>query len=109
MYTKGKWKVYNGIDIFPDDGDFTGSRHIADCSPMGYEDGVIISCEEMKANAERICLCVNSHNKLKKDRDDLLDALKLVLTVALHEIPNYEQSMSCEMADKAIAKAEGKD
>ena len=53
-YTKGPWKVFNSIDIFPDDDDKTASRHIADCAPMDYRDTDAMSTEEMKANAHLI-------------------------------------------------------
>ena len=52
-------------------------------------------------------LCDACHlDKAEAVRDDLLAALKLVLEVALLEIPNYEQAESCRIAEAAIAKAE---
>jgi hypothetical protein len=36
-HTPGPWMVTNGIDIWPDDGDMRGLRHIAMCHPLhGY-------------------------------------------------------------------------
>ena len=66
-HSKLPWKVFNLINIYPDDDDKKGSRHIADCSPDGYEDeaaGSVLTCKEMQANTEFIVKAVNNHQKL---------------------------------------------
>ena len=56
-----------------------------------------ISWQEQEANARLIAAA-----------PELLETLKIVLDVALLEIPNYEQAESFRMAEKAVAKAEGR-
>ena len=43
--------------------------------------------------------------RIRVSAPELLEALKLVLDVALLEIPNYDQSMSFNKAEKAINNA----
>jgi hypothetical protein len=53
--TKGPWKVWNGIDIYPESDDFRARHHIADCNPDGYDETFTdIGYEEANANARFI-------------------------------------------------------
>ncbi len=56
--TKGKWVVSNRDGVYTED----LKCLIADCE--GSLDGLLTSPETCKANAERICKCVNSHDAL---------------------------------------------
>lgn len=67
MYTKGEWKIFNSTDIFSD------NIQICDCQvhKKVFDTDTYLDFEEMKANAQRIVQCVNSH-------DDLVAILKIV-------------------------------
>lgn len=57
MYTKGPWKAFNsfGKDIYPDDDDTQGRKHIAELCPEGWDnEDCDITYEEAKANARLI-------------------------------------------------------
>lgn len=95
-HTPGPWRVFNGTDIFPDDADTEGTRHIADCDMVNN-----ISGDEARANAEFIVRACNSHY-------GLLDLAKLVhgsfgggrvVTFSDEDIAAF---------NLAIAKAEGR-
>ena len=78
MYTKTEWMVYDGekgIEIHADNESDAGSVIVADVVEGD------IGIEEAKANAERICLCVNSHDELVKQRDELLEACRDALLI----------------------------
>ncbi|MBM7046088.1 hypothetical protein [Rhizobium lusitanum] len=50
--TKGPWRTFNGTDVYPDDDDIEGTKHIADCSMTGSIGG-----DEQRANATFFALC----------------------------------------------------
>ena len=87
MYTKGKWKFdENDYTITTEENDLFC---IADVSPLNY-DG--------RANAERICLCCNSH-------DELVAACEIAwIKSANHEKLTFDD---CDVLKKALAKAKG--
>ena len=102
-HTPGPWRVFNGTDVFPDDDDTEGTRHIADCN-MGNN----ISSAEAKANA---CLIAAA--------PDLLEAGNKVLNYATldgilsDESRHADSVFAIRLGDlrelrAAIAKAEGR-
>lgn len=54
-HTPGPWAIFNGVDIYPDNGDKRARHHIAEVSPEGYlTDDCDITSDEHKANARLI-------------------------------------------------------
>lgn len=84
-HTPGPWRTFNGTDVFPDDDDREGSRHIAD-----FDMSHGIPAEEKKANA-----------RLAAAAPDLLEALKYA--GELLEYGGFDMAK----INAAIAKAEG--
>lgn len=64
-HTPGPWRVFNGTDVFPDDGDREATRHIADCDMPGNIGG-----DEQRANARLISAA-----------PDLLEALTALVDI----------------------------
>lgn len=103
-HTPGPWKVFNGTDIFPDDVDLDGTRHIADFSMAGSQ---FISGDEKRANA-----------RLSAAAPDLLEALyatRKIVAEAASVGFNYTDGdwavrlyVNQALLSAAIAKAEGR-
>lgn len=97
-HTPGPWRTCNYVDVFPDDGDMRGRRHIAHCdmdnAPLASaepSETTDLTYEECWANARLIAAA-----------PELLSAVKLLREVC-GEIPEpYAVRI-----DAAIAKAEG--
>ena len=95
-FTKGEWKAVGKEVQVPEGGDCY--LLLADC------DGNDIP--QAEANAERICLCVNSHDDLVKACEGLLKQ-----TIFLDDygyVGNQDKlTKSIENARKALSKARG--
>lgn len=52
-HTPGPWKVFNGVDIFPDDDDTKATKHIAHCAPDDRPQ-CVLTTEERRSNANLI-------------------------------------------------------
>lgn len=89
MHTPGPWRIFNSCDIFPDDGDVSGSKHIADFAPTSDA----ISDSERQANGRLIAAA-----------PEMLAALKIV--VQKFEAFEDDDLAVLEMMQQAIAKAE---
>lgn len=73
-YTKGKWEILpSGIRIADKKGNSIAST------------GIPKITEKSKANAERICLCVNGWDELVAQRDELLEACQRVCKILIEE------------------------
>ena len=71
MYTKGKWTIEKELNAY----------HIK--GESGIDIATVFECKKQaeRANAERICFCVNSHDELVKQRDELLEACRDALLI----------------------------
>jgi len=88
-HTPLPWKRFNLTDIFPDDDDTYGTKHIADCQPDNPNNRMEI--HEQDANAEFIIRACNSYY-------DLLEACKRARATC--------SPASQQLCDAAIVKAE---
>lgn len=100
-HTPGPWKVFNGTDVFPDDGDKEATRYIADCDMAS---AAFISGEEARANARLIAAA-----------PDLLETLKGMVGMYVELVESgdagfwdAEKVTEVIAARSAIAKAEGR-
>ena len=101
-HTPGPWKITNGVDIWPDDCDMEGMRHIAHCTPSGYDcDECILQYDEVIANARIIAAAP----ELLEACTELLDTVDYLM----HNEGNADKCarISIGGAIAAIAKATG--
>ena len=103
MYTKGKWEVVKSNG-------FCGEYYkIASDGILAVTcggDSVSRPSSEQKANAERICHCVNNFDELEKQRDELLEACKYAVTSLKRQEVGIINHEAIENLKRAITNAE---
>ena len=89
-HTPGPWAIYNGCNVYPDNGDTKARHHVAEVTPEGWQsEHCDITPEEHKANARLIAAA-----------PELLEALQDM--VSDHECLSKP---TIDFARRAIAKA----
>ncbi len=99
-HTAGDWRTFNGTDIYPDDDDTEGTRHIADFSMSDT-----ITYEEQRANALLGAAAPAMYRALKA----FIAAEKQTGNSAI-SVFAYDKAMEAayDLAVAAIRRAEGR-